>query len=247
LLPDVALVATPADWVRLKGQFVGSYRAPSFDELYHPDRGYIRGNPTLDPEEAWTVQGGLELSLKKLGPFSSLSLELSGFHREIDESITWILISPRTLAPVNTGRAHTNGYEIGLSLDWTKYLRVSLNHTYIDSERQSTGEPLPGQAPHDTFARVRVGPEDAWKLVGELHRVDEIPVSEGGSRTLPDRLVANLSAAVNVARQRWIPIARPRALWLFVDVDNLTDEAVRDTLSFPQPGRNLTAGLDFRW
>jgi vitamin B12 transporter len=247
LLPDVALVATPADWVRLKGQFVGSYRAPSFDELYHPDRGYIRGNPALDPEEAWTVQGGIEISLEKLGPLSSLRLEVSGFHREIDESITWILINPRTLAPINTGPAQTEGVEIAVSVDWTRYLRLSLNHTYIDSERERTGEQLPGQAPHDTFARVRVGPEDAWKLVGELHRVDEIPVSEGGSRSLPKRLVANLSAAVNVARQRWIPIARPKALWLFVDVDNLTDEAVRDTLSFPQPGRTLTAGLGFRW
>lgn len=247
LLPDVALVATPAEGIRLKGQFVGSYRAPSFDELYHPDRGYIRGNPALDPEEAWTVQGGVELSLEKLGPLSSLRLEVSGFHREIDESITWILINPRTLAPINTGPAQTEGVEIALSVDWTRYLRLSLNHTYIDSERERTGEQLPGQAPHDTFVRVRVGPEDAWKLVGELHRVDEIPVSEGGSRSLPKRLVANLSAAVNVAHQRWIPIARPKALWLFVDVDNLTDEAVRDTLSFPQPGRNLTAGVDFRW
>lgn len=247
LLPDVALVATPAGWIRLKAQYVGSYRAPSFEELYHPDRGYIRGNPSLDPEEAWTVQGGLEIDLAKVGPLSALRFELSGFHREIDDSITWILISPRTLAPVNTGRARTNGFELGLSVDWTAYLRLSLNHTYIDSERRSTGERLPGQAQNDTFVRLRLGPERAWKLIGELHRIDEIPVSEGGSRTLPKRLVANLSAAVNLAAQRVLPIARPRALWLFVDLDNLTDEAVRDTLSFPQPGRNLTAGLDFRW
>lgn len=247
LLPDVALVATPAAWIRLKAQYVGAYRAPSFDELYHPDRGFIRGNPSLDPEEAWTAQGGLEIDLARLGPLSALRFELTGFHREIDESITWILISPRTLAPVNTGRARTNGFELGFAFDWTAWLRISLNHTFIDSERRSTGERLPGQAQNDTFARVRIGPEHAWKLVGELHRIDEIPVSEGGSRTLPDRVVTNLSFAVNVAAQRLLPIARPRALWLFVDLDNLSDEAVRDTLSFPQPGRNLTAGLDFRW
>ncbi len=247
VLPDVALVATPATWIRLKIQYVGAYRAPSFDELYHPDRGFIRGNPSLDPEEAWTVQGGLEIDLARLGPLSALRFELSGFHREIDESITWILISPRTLAPINTGPAQTNGFELGFSVDWTRYVRFSLNHTFIDSERRDTGERLPGQAKNDTFVRLRVGPEQAWKLVGELHRIDEIPVSEGGSRRLPERLVANFSAAVNLAAQRFVPIARPRALWLFVDLDNLSDEAVRDTLSFPQPGRNLTAGLDFRW
>ncbi|MBK7950142.1 MAG: TonB-dependent receptor [Deltaproteobacteria bacterium] len=247
LLPDVALVATPARWLRLKAQYAGSYRAPTFDELYHPDRGFIRGNPALRPEEAWSVNGGVELSLEKLGPFSALRLELAGFHRDIDESITWILISPRTIAPVNTGPARTTGFELGFSIDLTRLLRFSLNHTFIDSERRSTGEKLPGQAPNDTFARLRVGPEDQWKLVGELHRVDAIPVSEGGSRELPARLVSNLSASVNLAKLRFRPFARPRAFWLFFELNNLTDEAVRDSISFPQPGRYATAGFDFRW
>jgi len=247
VLPEIAIVATPSDWVRLKGQFARSYRAPSFDELYHPDRGYIRGNPSLEPEAAWTANGGIELDFERIGPLSKVSLELSGFRREIDESITWILVSPRTIAPVNTGSATATGFEVGISVDWTEFLRVSVNHTYIDSERSNTGEKLPGQAPHDTFARIRVGPEAAWKLVAEIHQVDEIPVSEGGSRTLPSRLIANLSASINLAKQRWIPMPRPRELWIFFDLDNVSDEAVRDSISFPQPGRNATAGLDLRW
>lgn len=247
LLPDVALVATPAPWIRLKTQFAGSYRAPSFDELYHPDRGFIRGNPALRPEEAWTVHGGIELELEQLGPFSAVQLELAGFHRDIDESITWILISPKTIAPVNTGPALTNGFELGFSVDLSRFVRFTLNHTFIDSKRRSTGEKLPGQAPNDTFARLRIGPEDQWKLVAELQRVDAIPVSEGGSRELPARLVSNLSASFNLARLRFLSLERPRAFWLFFDLNNLTDEAVRDSVSFPQPGRNATAGVDFRW
>ncbi|MFO0689725.1 MAG: TonB-dependent receptor [Myxococcota bacterium] len=247
LLPDVALVATPARWIRLKAQYAASYRAPTFDELYHPDRGFIRGNPDLRPEQAWTVHGGVELDLAKLGPFSALHFELAGFRRDIDESITWILISPKTIAPVNTGPARTTGFELGFSFDLTRFLRFSVNHTFIDSKRRSTGEKLPGQAPNDTFARLRIGPEDEWKLVAELHHVDPIPISEGGSRELPSRLVTNLSASVNLARLRFRPFARPRAFWLFFDLNNVTDEAVRDTVSFPQPGRNATAGFDFRW
>lgn len=247
LLPEIGIVVTPSEWIRLKGQFARSYRAPSFDELYHPDRGYIRGNPSLRPEEAWTANGGIELDFDRVGPLSKLGFDLSGFRRKIDESITWILISPRTIAPINTGRAVATGFEVGISLDWTELLRISFNHTYIHSERSNTGEKLPGQAPHDSFARIRVGPEAAWKLVAEIHHVDEIPVSEGGSRTLPSRLVANLSASINLANQRWIPMTRPRELWVFFDLDNVSDEAVRDSISFPQPGRNATAGLDLRW
>jgi len=247
LLPDVALVATPADWLRIKAQFVGSYRAPTFDELYHPDRGYIRGNPALKPEEAWTVNGGIELDLAKLGPFSALHLELAGFHRAIDESITWILISPRTIAPINTGAARSTGFELGFSVELTRFVGLSLNHTFIDSERDRTGEKLPGQARHDTFARLRIGPEASWKLVAELQHVSTIPVSEGGSRVLPSRIVANLSASYDLAKLRFVRLARPRAVWIFFDLNNVSDEAVRDSISFPQPGRNATAGIDFRW
>lgn len=247
LLPDVALVATPANWIRLKTQFVGSYRAPTFDELYHPDRGYIRGNPDLDPEQAWTINGGVELDLAKLGPFSALHLELEGFRREIDESITWILISPRTIAPINTGPARSTGFELGFSFELTRFVGISLNHTFIDSEREQTGEKLPGQARHDTFARLRIGPEASWKLVAELQHVSTIPVSEGGSRVLPSRLVANLSASYDLAKLRFVRFARPRAVWVFFDLNNVSDEAVRDSVSFPQPGRNATAGIDLRW
>lgn len=247
LLPDVGLVLSPAQWIRFKGQFAGSYRAPSFDELFHPDRGFIRGNPLLRPEEAWTASGSVEIDLRRIGPFSAVSASLATFHREIDESITWILISPRTIAPVNTGPARATGVEFGVALEWTRFVGLALNHTFVESERRSSGGELPGQAPHDTFLRLRIGPEDAWKLVGELHRIDDIPVTEGGSRTLPDRLVANLSASLDLAKLRWLPVERPRALWLFFDLNNLSDEAVRDSVSFPQPGRNATAGIDLRW
>ena len=45
--------------------------------------------------------------LAQLGPLSNVRMKASGFYREIDESIVWILINPRTIAPVNTGSALT--------------------------------------------------------------------------------------------------------------------------------------------
>jgi hypothetical protein len=36
-------------------------------------------------------------------------------------------------------------------------------------------------------------------------------------------------------------------LWLSARLDNIGDEAVRDAVAFPQPGRHASAGLEVRW
>ena len=248
LLPSVGLVIEPLAWLRLRAQAGRAYRAPSFDELFHPDEGFIRGNPDLSPEDAWNVDGGLELELARLGPFSNVRLRGTGFYREIDESIVWVLIDLRTIAPINTGSATTRGFEASASIDWTRYLRLSANHTYTDSERDATGESLSGVPDHETFARLRLGPEEARKLVGEVQRTGEILVNEGGSYRLPSRVVWNASASLNLAALPFLPLDRlAREIWIYAALDNISDESVRDAVSFPQPGRNGRAGLEVRW
>lgn len=245
VLPSVGLVLAPWPWLRARGQIGRAYRAPSFDELFHPDQGFIRGNPDLSPEDAWNFDAGLELDLARAGPFTHLRLGGGWFRREIDESVVWVLVNPRTIAPINTGSATVQGFELVASIDWTRFLRLSANHTRTDSDRDATGERLPGQARDETFVRLRVGPEDEWKLVAELERVGEILVNEGGSRRLPARTVWNLSASLDLARIDRLPFGRvAKELWLFARIDNLTDQAVRDSISFPQPGRNASAGVE---
>jgi outer membrane receptor protein involved in Fe transport len=247
-VPGVGAVISPLPWLRLRANAGRAYRVPNFDELYHPDQGYIRGNPDLEPEDAWNFDAGFELLLAQLGPLADVRLVAGYFRREIDESIVWVKVSPTTVEPINTGEATAQGAEITLSFRVSESLRLSLNHTELDSERDATGKRLPGQPERESFARVQIGPPDAWKLVGEWHRTDDILVEEGGGSFLPDRTVWNASLSVNLAALRWLPIARfVPELWVFVDANNLSDEAVRDTLTFPQPGRNLTFGGEARW
>lgn len=248
ILPSFGIVITPLPWIRLRSQIGRAYRAPSFDELYHPDEGFIRGNPNLDPEDAWNFDAGIELNLRIAGPVSNLNVSATWFRREIDESIVWVLINPRTLAPINTGGATTQGYELAASLEVTRYIELSGNYTRTDSNRDSTGEAIPGQADDEISGRIRIGPADQWKLVGEVSHLGKILVNEGGSRVLPARTVWNASASVNIARIPWLPFPRVvNELWVYANVDNIGDEAVRDAISFPQPGRNVSAGFEVAW
>jgi outer membrane cobalamin receptor len=250
LLPAFGVVIEPLDWLRLRGQAGRAYRAPGFDELYLPDQGFLRGNPDLSPEDAWNVDGGLELALAELGPLSDLRIGATGFHRTIDESIVWVRINLQTIAPVNTGSATSRGLELEARFDVGPWIGVAANYTWTDSERDDNGARLAGQAEHEAFARLRLGPEKIFKLVFELQYLSGMLVDEGGSLELPARQVWNTSAAVDLAalELEWLPVGRvARELWIYAALDNIGDEAVRDVASFPQPGRNGRAGFEVRW
>jgi outer membrane cobalamin receptor len=247
-LPGLGVVLAPVSWLRLKANVQRSYRLPDFDELYLPDKGFIRGNPDLVPELALNADAGLELIADRLGPIRDLVFSGGLFLQEIDESIVWMPISPFTVAPQNTGPARVRGYELALRFGVTRYLRLSANHTGLDSESLTTGRPLVGRADNETNFRVEVGPAQVWKLVAELQRTGEIPVSASGQRRLPARSVWNTSASLNLAQLPGLRLDRwTNDLWLFATLTNVGDVAVRDVLSFPRPGRSGYLGMEMQW
>ncbi len=248
LLPEVGVVYAPWSWLRLRGHASRAYRAPNFDELFRPDDGFIRGERNLKPEDAWNFDAGVELAVAELGPFSEIELKASWFRREIDESIVFVLINQRTIAPLNTGSATSHGYELSAAVSWTRYLELSANHTQTDSRQDGNGARLAGQASEETTGRLRIGPERIWKLVGEVQRVGEILVNTGGTKRLPARTVWGASASVDLATLSFLPVKTwASELWVYVEGANLSDVAVRDSISFPQPGRRLTAGMEVSW
>lgn len=247
-LPTLGLMLAPLPWLRIKGNLQKTFRAPSFDELYLPDQGFIRGNPNLQPERARNADAGVVVSVAQLGPLSDLRLEGGVFLQEVDDSILWVPVSPRTIEPYNTGRAQVKGYELSLSFAWTRFFSVIANHTGQEATLESTGRPLPGRAQSESLVRVRIGEKGRWKLIGEMNRTGRIPVSPSGAILLPERIVWSASAALNFAEI--LPIGwRPpvEALWLYATLNNISDVAVRDALFFPQPGRNGYLGAQITW
>jgi vitamin B12 transporter len=247
-LPSAGLVVEPVPWLRLRGQLGRAYRVPTFDELFHPDEGFITGNPDLAPEDAWNYDVGLELELAQLWWLTDVRASATVFRREIDESIVWVLVGPSTIQPLNTGSAIAEGVELAGSLRLMRFVRVAVQQTFLDSRRDANRRRLPGQPEYETDVRLQLGPDPVWKIVGELSRVGDILVNEGGSQHLPDRTVLNAAVALNVVEWPGFGLRRIASeIWLSARLDNIGDEAVRDALAFPQPGRHASAGIEVRW
>jgi outer membrane cobalamin receptor len=247
-LPNGGIVVLPMPWLRVRAQAGRAYRVPSFDELFHPNEGFITGNPDLSPEDAWNYDGGIEIELAELWVFSDLHLGATVFRREIDESIAWVLVGPSTIRPENLGSAVAEGVELAGSVRLTRFVRLAAQQTFLDSRRDATRRRLPGQPEDETDVRLQLGPDPVWKIVGELSRVGDILVDEGGSRHLPDRTVWSASVALNAVEWPGFGLRRIASeLWLSARVNNIGDVAVRDVAAFPQPGRYASAAIEVRW
>ncbi len=248
-LPGVGFVATPRPWLRFRGNVTRSFRNPTFEALYLPDRGFTSGNPDLDPERSDHFDLGAEFLLSRVVILRNVEVGASVFRSEIENSIVWLRVSPYKVRPENTGDARVEGFELDASFELGRFLRVFANHTELRAETRPQQTRLPGRAKRETSVRVEWRGSESWKLSGEYQRTGSIPVSNGGLYLLPARDVWNGSLALDLAmalRNIGIEPGMQR-LWLNAAVDNIGNIAIRDSLSFPQPGRTVRFGVEATW
>jgi vitamin B12 transporter len=248
-LPRIGAIATPLPWLRIQGNLERSFRVPNFDELYFPDRGYIRGNPALEPEQAINADVGAKLALPRIGPVQDAFLEAAWFHNDIDDSIVFLLVSPSLVEPRNTGAATIDGFEISGGFGVFDWVSLSANYTHLDARIDTNSAPLPGRADDETNVRIEVGPPSrAVRVIGEVQITSEIPVSDSGNTILPARTVYDAAISVDLVRLGWWPAQVPaRSLLLTLEGTNLADVAVRDAQFFPQPGRSVAVRVETQW
>jgi len=260
-LPSLGLVIEPRPWVRIKSNVEKSFRVPNFDELYLPDKGFIRGNPSLRPEEALVFDVGLELAVAKLGPIEALHFQFSWFYNDIDDMIVFQRINVNTIEPQNTGRALIDGVELAFGFGLLEWFDATVNWTHLDARRPlPQGDPIiglppgsegaiPGRPEDEVFVRLALSPPSGWiKLVAEGQYTADIPISSSGRAVVPERTVYNASVTLNLARL-WNPGWRawPKDFFVSWQGTNLTDQSVRDAVGFPQPGRAHTFSVEGRW
>lgn len=239
-LPRVGAVLRPFPWLRLKGNAERSYRAPSFDELYLPSQCFLRGNPGLDPEDAYNFDAGFELGFEHVSFLDDVRFGGAWFRQDIRNSIVFVLVSSSVVSPQNTGDATVTGYEIEGSFRLIGWLTLAANATLLDAALDASGT-LPGRADDEVNVRVEIGPPTGLaKLVGTMQRTGTIPVTFTGATVIPARTVFDASLILD-AKQ--IPFIGPRVpaerLLLSLIGQNLTDRSVRDALFLPQPGRTF--------
>lgn len=236
-LPRIGLIWRIAPGLRFKANWLRAYRRPNFRELFHPDYGFLRGNPELEAEDGVNFDAGFELARHSLGALSDLRLEAVWFQRDIEESIEWMLVGSTSL-PVNTGEARARGVELSGSAALLERLRLRASYTFLDSEIRASGVPLPHSPRNRLFLRgdLSLG---ATTLFAEWSYEDEQTlVASPFAERVPEVRELDLGVVLRPARLPGLA-ALPAGLSVSSEWLNVTGEERVDSLGLPLPGQAL--------
>lgn len=247
-LPSIGAIWQIAPGLRAKANWKRVARRPSFSDLFHPDWGFVRGNPALLSERGWNADVGFELASNGAGPVTDLRFEADVFQREIDEGIEWVLNANNAYMPINTGPSRALGFELGFGARLFERVQLGGSYTYTharylgggddDAAFESDAERVYPHVPENAYAlnaALDLGPVEPWT---ELRYESEVAYQVG--RLTQSDEVLQIDAGV-ILRPRLVPgfTFWPEDLTLSVEASNLTNEQRSDSLGQPLPNQTL--------
>ena len=156
--PRLALAYQPSEQVTLRASGGRGFRAPSAKEygfvFDHSVIGYrVLGNPALEPETSWGVNGDVTLR-----PSRIWRVRVGGFYNWVSNLIDFT-VAPVQADPtvvdyiyVNVDRARTAGTDTSLRVEPLDGIVGTLAYAYLYTHDDEHGGPLPNRPPHTVTA-----------------------------------------------------------------------------------------------
>ncbi|TVR04729.1 MAG: TonB-dependent receptor [Spirochaetaceae bacterium] len=225
------------------------YRLPTFSELFWPAGPFAVGDPGLDPE--YSVGAEIEI---RVGFETATHLRVSGFWTEYQNLIQWWPGPDQRWRPRNTGDARVLGVEassqllvpLGLS-PWTT--AATMHAAAISATDQSSGVTNGKQLPYRARAQGGFGAnlrhEAGYRFDLSTRWVGARPVTAQNTVWIDPYITIDAALVVPLS-PRGSESSRVSAA-LIGSVHNLLDQPFVDTRFQPNPGREVTLGMEVRW
>jgi vitamin B12 transporter len=214
-----------ATGTRLKASAGSGFKAPSLEDLFGP----FGHNPNLKPETSKGYDIGLDQDFG--GAFSG---GVTWFHNDIRNLIE--SGPPPTYAPINIGKARTQGIEAYLAWQPLETVKLRADYTYTEAEDASAHSELLRRP------KNKVSTDISWQALPELN-ADFTLLYAGSSAdigrenfsplTLPSYVTANLAVSYTLTDM----------FTLYGRADNLFDERYENPSGFLQPHQAFYAGI----
>jgi outer membrane cobalamin receptor len=226
-----------APLLRLRASYGGSFRAPTFNDLYWIGGG----NPNLRPERSWSFDCGLYSALRVLG---ELSLDISYFNMDTRNRIVWMPVAGTVWTPLNIGRVVTKGFEV--EGRWTGFrgaLSLALNSAWTDARYRQWGDvadPADGKqliyVPEQTVSASMDVRLAGIHLFFSHSWVSHRYTTKSNDRFLPSYAVASASILFR------LPIDRPGVSFK-LEASNMFNEPYQIITLYPMPLREIRGTL----
>ena len=225
----------PYPWITFKANIETAYRLPNFNELYLPDEGFFRGNPSLDKEKSLNWDAGVTLQ-NTWGRIEGVF-----YQNRVENSILFVPISALTIQPINTFAVRIHGIEASGRVRFLKLFLVEGNYTWTHAHFVSTGNQLPGRPEQQGNIHVAMDKKwsDRWKLslFSDIQIMSRFPVNTQNTVFIPSHSQLDAGASF-VFLKNWT---------VTVEGKDLTNVQIYDARAFPLPRRSVFATLKYDW
>ena len=214
---------------RLRGSFGTGFKAPSLYQLYAPATlwGPV-GNLALQPEQSWTVDGGLDRYLLE----KRLWLSVTVFYNRFTDLITF------GDGYENLPESASSGLELAGAWQLRPGLRLSANYTFTHTENLTNGESLLRRARHTGSVEVEAQPWRGLHLAGMLYGKGarwDMDYSAWPARRTVLGSYLRLDARVSY------PLGD--TVELYAALGNLLDDLTDEIYGYGVPGRSARGGV----
>jgi len=217
---------------RIRGSFARKIRFPSIRQLYEEDSG----NPDLTAEKSYNYEIGIEQKL----PGNS-SIALTGFLVDAKDYIEKIVSADRFQ---NNDEYRFRGFELTAETHFWNKLMLRAGYTFLDTEDRSPGtekEELQYRPEHKFTVEAKYDFAFALSAYMNIMYVADQYYYSGSTPLLKREL--NDYALMNIKLDQALLKDR---LHLYLGVDNLFDKDYEEAYAFPQAGRTVYGGVEFR-
>ncbi|HET9000197.1 MAG TPA: TonB-dependent receptor [bacterium] len=219
--PRIGVVVVLTDRLILRAGAGRTFREPTFDELAPA----LFGNPSLQPETAWSYDLGVEYALAP-----GLALHLTGYYTDATNLIT---SAPPLFVPLNVGHAIVNGASIEIVGQVAEQWFVRANFTNQLARDANTGLDviyIPRQLANVEVSYRWAPGSTATAIVSYVGDRFNDPANK---ERVPGYWLVGLNVAWGFAA----------GYTLQAGVNNLFDVSYQESLHFPEPGRTVYMGL----
>ncbi len=231
-----------------------SFETPTTTELANrPDRagGF---NPELDPQQGWTLEGGLR------GAFGGrTTYDIAGYSTTLTNQLVPFEVptDPGRRFYRNAGRSRVQGFEFSARTSLSSALSARLSYGYVDARftefavggNDYADNTVPGIAPHRVEAALRAG-TGPW--FGEL-RVEargEVPANDANDASAEGYTLVELRAGgtgIRAGSLRLSPFAAVTNLTNVRYASSVVVNAFGGRYYEPGPDRGGYVGLSLSW
>ena len=219
------------DTIKFHGLAAKSFRAPTFNDLYSPQKDYggwgAVGNADLGPEKAVSYEAGLA------GYFAdSFKTDITFFKTNVDGLLEWTTEDNYWWAPENVNSAERKGVEVEAEFVLKKKLKANFSYTYLEAENKDTKKWMIGRPRNLYKLRLAYSPDPQWELGLNATYKTKRYSNKPNTHFLEHYFVmnSNLSYRMNDYVQ------------ILLEAKNIFDRKYQEQMDYPLPGRSFYGG-----